>query len=57
MSNNDDLFNKVYKIMFGYPYNLLNALLEKVNENEQEPLTKNELDHIIWYCYKSYSRE
>lgn len=38
-------------------YSLLNVLLEKVNENEQEKLTKNELDHIIWYCYKNYSRD
>lgn len=38
-------------------HSLLNALLEKVNENEQEQLTKNELDHIIWYCYKNYSRD
>lgn len=42
-----------YQVLF----NLLEALLEKINENEQEPLTKSELDHIIWYCYKSYSRK
>lgn len=38
-------------------FNLMDALLNKVNEQEKERLTKNELDHIIWYCYKSYSRK
>ncbi len=42
-----------YQVLF----DLLDALLVKINETEQEPLTKNELDHIIWYCYKSYSRD
>lgn len=42
-----------YSVLF----KLLDALLNKVNELEQEPLTRNELDHIIWYCYKSYSRD
>lgn len=42
-----------YQVLF----KLLNALLKKINENGQETLTKSELDHIIWYCYKSYSRE
>ena len=40
-------------------FNLMNSLLDCINANKtkQQKLTKNELDHIIWYCYKGYSRD
>ncbi len=35
---------------------LLDALLNEVNKTQTTPLTKSELDHIIWYCYKFYDK-
>lgn len=43
-----------------FEYVKLFKLLEELNKksalyHDQERLTRNELDHIIWYCYKSFN--
>ncbi len=35
-------------------FNLLNLLLVEINKTQS--LTKSQLDHLIWYSYKGYSR-
>ena len=35
-------------------YKDLFDLLDKLNKSAKSGLTKNELDHILWYCYKSF---
>ena len=35
-------------------YSKLFDLLEHLRQKADENLTRNELDHILWYCYKSF---
>ena len=45
-----ELYEEKYKDL----YNMLDELKRKV---EKEGLTRREIDHIIWYCYKSYKAD
>lgn len=34
-------------------FNALDLVLNKANEGKQEKITRGEMDHIMWYCYKN----
>ena len=48
--------NGVGKISYTHLFDLLEQLNYKVKEKHGVELTKNELDHILWYCYKSFKK-
>lgn len=44
----------VDKIDYQTLYSWLSKLHKARNEAYKDEMTKNELDHILWYCYKSF---
>ena len=54
-------FNKskdinINKLSYEDLYKRLEELRDKINRSYRNTITKNELDHIIWYCYKSLKK-
>lgn len=46
----------VDKLSYKYLFTLLDKLNEAAAKKEkQDKLSKSELDHILWYCYKSFN--
>ena len=47
--------NQIHKLSYQDLYKVLSDLQVAAKKKEGVGLTKHEIDHILWYCYKSFS--